>query len=260
VNVQEYIQSGAIEACIAGLATSEELAELAVMKAQHAEVREAATAFELALEQQALAGAVAPPAFVKERVMAAVMPAAAPVIPIQPATARVKPLWRSYAAAAGVAILLGSIAFNMMLLSRVKDLQKEVVAMKEAPKPQPGTNNNYGTLAFMKNPAITPVSMYGVNAHRVCRCSLFWDKEERKAYLVVHHLTTPGPDREYQLWALINGKMVNVGHFDIGDRSQPITIENIPEDATGFCVTQEKKGTKTPEPDLDQMYLNGKIT
>jgi hypothetical protein len=258
LNVQEYIQSGAIEACLMGLATREEQAELVLLKAQYPEVKAAAEAFETALEEQALSGAVTPPAFVKERIMEAVRPATsapAPIVSMPPySQPKPKPKF-SYAAAAAVAILLGSLVMNFMLMGRVKGLQKEVVALKDT-KP---VDKGIDIANVMRNPGITPVAMYGVGTHQICRCSLFWDRKEKKAYLVVHHLVSPAPGKEYHLWADVNGKLQDVGSFDIGDRSQPILIPGMPQNANGFKVTLETKDGPKNQPDMDQLYLDGKI-
>lgn len=258
---QEYIQSGAIEACVLGVATPEELAELDLMKAQYPAVMQAVQAFEQQLELQAMAAAVPPPPGVKNAVMQQIQGTAvqAPVVNLQPASgaAPVKPLWWRYAAAACVAIMLGSIAFNFMLAKKVKNLQQEVLLAKNEIKNQPNDNN--AQFAFMRNPEITPVAMYGVNLHKVCKCTLFWDQKEKKAYLVVHHLVQPGQGKEYQLWAMINGKPVSAGMLGNFDLSKPIPLDNIPDGAAGFAVTLEKAGG-SPTPTLEEMYLNGKIS
>lgn len=62
----------------------------------------------------------------------------------------------------------------------------------------------------MNNPSITPVAMYGVGYHAICRCTMFWDKKTGKIYLMIHHLQNP-PQKDYQLWATVNGKPVSIG-------------------------------------------------
>jgi Anti-sigma-K factor rskA len=257
VNENEYIQSGAIEACVMGLATAEEMAELELMKIRYPAVKVAADLFEQQLELQALSNAVPPPARVREAVMRETTAAA--VIPMQPAVtaAPVRPIWMRYAAAASVALLLGSVTFNLMLARKIKDLKTEVDIAKNTKLP--AVNDNNAQFAFMSNPEITPVIMNGVNLHAVCRCTLFWDQDNKKAYLVVHHLVKPPAGKDYQLWAMIDGKPVSAGIINASDFSKPIPLDNIPNGAGGFAVTLEDKGGK-PTPTLEEMYLNGKIS
>jgi hypothetical protein len=72
VNVKEYISSGVIESYVLGLATGAEREEFEQMCKQYPEIAEARTAFELALEEQLLQDAPAPPAFLKDKIQQAI--------------------------------------------------------------------------------------------------------------------------------------------------------------------------------------------
>jgi anti-sigma-K factor RskA len=258
VTEQEYIESGAIEAFVLGIATPDEVRELEQMKQLYPAVAQAIARFEEELEQKSLQQAVPPPASVKPAIWNAIgledpinSGRSTPVVQMQ-STAR-KSLWKQYAAAASVAIALGSLAMNFILMNRVKQAQTEVVALKEkANTPQ----KNY---PFFSKSDITPVAMYGVGTHAICRCSLYWDKKEKKAYLMIHHLADQSEEKDYQAWALVDGKPVSIGVFRMGDKSIPIQLENIPEGASVFAVTLEKKGG-SPTPTLEEMYLKGQIS
>lgn len=259
MTAQEYIQSGAIENYVLGMASEAEARELEQMRSEHPEVHDAILQFEAELEQQCLDAAIAPPEDIKKRIFAATT-AITSVAP-QQETARVvpmqsqrKPVWMQYAAAAGVAILLGSVAMNIMLMGRVKNMGSELAVLKEdLKKPR---DNKY---AFISNPEITPVAMYGMGTHNICRSSLYWDKKTKKAYLLIHHLIDQPEDKDYQLWALVNGQPVSAGVFRRVEASEPLEMINIPDGASIFAVTLEKKGG-SPKPTLEQMYLKGEIT
>jgi anti-sigma-K factor RskA len=252
VTVQEYIQSGAIENYIFGMADDTEARELEQMRAQHPEVNEAFIQFEQSLEEQALQSAIPPPDSVKANIMQTIgVGGNAPAKVISLPSAR-KPQWMQYAAAAGIAIMLGSVAMNVMLMGRVKNMNTEITSLKD------NTNPAESQYAFIKDPTITPVAMYGVAPHNVCRCSLYWDQQGKKAYMLVHHLANKPEDKDYQLWALVNGKPVSVGIFNPGDKSKPLVLDNVPDNASGFAVTLEKKGGNAT-PTLEQMYLKGQI-
>jgi anti-sigma-K factor RskA len=260
VNEQEYIQSGAIEACVLGVATEQEQRELEQWKAQSPVVARAVAAFEEQLEQQALSAAIAPPVSVKQAVWNETVNNTgynnegnqAPVVAMN-ATPR-KSVWKQYAVAASVAIALSSVATNFILMGRMKQMNQEVAVLKkEASEPKV-------QYAFMENPEITPVAMYGVGSHTLCRCSLYWDKKTKKAYIMIHHLAGQPEEKDYQLWALVDGQPHSVGTFKPGpDKSQPIALPNVPEGATIFAVTLEKKGG-VEKPTLEQMYLKGQIS
>ena len=78
--------------------------------------------------------------------------------------------------------------------------------------------------------------------------------------LNVDNLPMPPSDKQYQLWALKDGKPIDAGVFDMkpgtdGDmHMMPVTIA----EADAFAVTLEKKGG-SPTPTLTQLYVMGKI-
>ena len=253
MTAQEYIQSGAIENYILGMANEAEARELEQMRSSYTEVDEAFLQFEAALEAQCLASAIAPPDAVKAKVMAAIATGKESETKVVALPARRKPQWMQYAAAAGVAIMLGSVMMNIMLMGRVKNMNNQIAELKTPPPPVTDQ------FAFLRNPEITPVAMYGTGTHNVCKCSLYWDKKTKKAFMLIHHLMDQPEDKDYQLWALVNGQPVSAGVFRVGDKSKPLEMINIPEGASIFAVTLEKKGGSAT-PTMEEMYLKGQIS
>jgi hypothetical protein len=264
LNEQAYISSGTIESCILGIASKEEMDYYYEMRSTYTAVKEYADAFESSLEEQHLSNALYAPnkdlfAAIQSKIDQSPNPVA-PVIPIATNTnGSGKRLWREYGIAASFALLLGSTIFNIMLTQKVKGLQTKV---NELAKNTPAVNTPVATnaqYAFLKDPTITPIAMYGVGSHGICRCSIFLDKANNKGYFITHHLFNPGTENDYQLWAMVNGKLVSVGVVTLTDDKSPILIDHIPEGATRFCLTLEKKGGAT-SPTMEQMYLNGQIS
>lgn len=263
MTAQEYIQSGAIENYILGMADDAEARELEQMRAQYPEVNEAFVRFEAELEANCLAAAIAPPDESKNRIMAAIgisEASAAPAAKVVELPKR-KSQWMQYAAAACIAIMMGSVFMNIMLMGRVKRMNSEIGELKIAAnnKPADTLKNTDSQFAFFKDPNLKPVAMYGTPTHEVCNSSLYWDKKTGKAYIVIHHLFEQADDKDYQLWAIVDGKPVSIGVFRPGDKMKPLIMNNVPDKASMFAVTLEKKGG-SPTPTMDQMYLKGQMT
>ena len=110
----------------------------------------------------------------------------------------------------------------------------------------------------MKDPSITPVAMYGVGIHSICRCTMFWDKKTGKMYVMIHHLVESSAAKDYQLWAMVDGKPVSVGIINDEIRGRFIELQNVPFSANEFIVTLEQAGGSTT-PTESQTYLAGKI-
>ena len=70
MDIKAYIESGIIESYVLGMADDQERAELEQYSRQYPEIRAAIDAFELSLEQNAMANAIQPAAHVKANILA----------------------------------------------------------------------------------------------------------------------------------------------------------------------------------------------
>jgi anti-sigma-K factor RskA len=250
VDIQEYISSGIVESYVLGLASPEERSEFEQLCKQHPELLAARTAFELALEKQAMDNAIAPPAGLKNKILAELDSPAAKVIPMQ--SAPVKNLnWLKYASAACVALLAGSIYLNVSLSNKNKNLQSNY-------------NNTVAELSDIKkdiqvlqsNPNVKMAAMGGLEASPASFATVYWDTASHDVWLLANNLPIPASDKQYQLWAIFDGKPVDLGVFDIKKEKLLIRAKNA-QGAEAFAITLEKKGGN-PTPAGD-MYVMGKL-
>jgi anti-sigma-K factor RskA len=87
---------------------------------------------------------------------------------------------------------------------------------------------------------------------------MFWDKKTGKIYIMIHHLPLTSSEKDYQLWAMVDGKPVSVGIINEEIRGRFIEMENVPSNAIAFTVTLEKAGG-SQQPTVEETYLSGKI-
>ncbi|MGC4099858.1 anti-sigma factor domain-containing protein [Ferruginibacter sp.] len=259
MDIKEYISSGIIEMYVMDICSGEERTELERMCTQYPEVKNALHEFERNFETIMLQHPTEPGNTTDEKILASLrsLQPAAPVITMQ--SVQQVPVrkmnWLRPVAAAAVLLLLVSGYYNFNMYQKMHSqelaLAQKDTAIKTASLPE----NDY---AVLKNPAITPVAMYGVAPYTLCRCTMYWDKKTGKAYIMIHHLI-PSPDnKKYQLWAMVNDKPVNVGMVHDEIRDHFIELENVPGDATAFSVTLEDIGNnKTPT--TSNMFLYGRI-
>jgi len=252
MDINSYISSGIIEMYVMGLCAPEEKAELEQLRTQYPQLNEAIQRFELELENNALQQASSTGAALDNRVMQSLQSLHTPVVPLRVADTKVKSFnWLRPVAAAAILLLGISGIFNYTLYKKNQELASQTNTSLPSTLPE----NDY---KILKDPAITPVAMYGVAPHNICRCTMFWDKKTGKAYIMIHHLVPSTSEKKYQLWATVDGKTVNVGmvHDEIRDRF--IEITNVPAGATGFIVTLEN-AAGSPTPTVEQTYLSGRI-
>jgi anti-sigma-K factor RskA len=253
MDIKAYIESGIVEQYVFGLCTDAEKAEVEQLRSQYPELQAAILQFENELEERMMKEIQLPSAATDEKILTALNEIQSSD-QIQVRSPKKINMFRWKTAAAAAIILLMFSAFFLYNLGRkIRTLESELKANK---------NNTAETLSaedyqIMKRPDITPVAMYGVGTHSICRCTMFWDKRTGKLYIMIHHLPQSSSSRDYQLWAMVDGKPVSIGIIKDEIRGRFIEMQNVPAGAISFSVTLENAGgTDTPGPDV---YLEGRI-
>ena len=279
MNVQEYISSGAIEACVMRLADEQDWLELEQMSALYPEVKAYKEEFEKQQEQMHLAVALIPPTALKQRIFDGLpfeknnTPAETPVIAmpekgsnskpqVVPMVPTPKPMkWLQRAIAACVILLMGSIILNFYFYSQSVSYRKEYTTLLVQQNSIMARNKAMeASFNTLKNPDLKPVVMDGSAAKKPgVMATIYWDKNTKDVYLMVNSLPKAAPEKQYQLWAIVNGKPVDAGMVQESDTSGNMLLKmhNMPE-AEAFAITLEKKGG-SPTPTMDAMYVFGKV-
>lgn len=228
-----------------GLASAEERIEFENMCLRHPEVLQARTNFELVLEKQAMDGADAPPSALKQAIFNELKTEGKVVTMQEPVPVR-NLNWLKYAAAACVILLAGSIYWNIALTNKNNQLQRDYE----------GTVAKLGDMEkdlkmITQNPAIKMAAMKGLTDVPGAFATVYWDTTSKDAYLLINNLPVPASDKQYQLWALMDGQPIDLGvidneHFIKQDRLL-LKAKNT-QNAQAFAITLEKKGgSPTPE-------------
>ena len=131
------------------------------------------------------------------------------------------------------------VSNNQVLQTRMLEYEKAIDWMKDP------------DMAIVKMPAI-PSSPDPTSATTV-----YWDTVSKDVFLAINKLPAPAADQQYQLWALVDGKPVDAGVFDIKDGPGMFKMKNIPR-AQAFAITLEKKGG-SPTPTMEKLYVMGKV-
>ncbi len=109
-------------------------------------------------------------------------------------------------------------------------------------------------LAFYQNPDYLKINLTNVDGKPDALVQLFWSKSTHYVYTSDISLPKPPEGKQYQLWAIVDGKPVSAGM---------LTAKNTPEQmsafvkADAFAITLEKAGG-SETPTLSEMYVMGK--
>jgi anti-sigma-K factor RskA len=281
VNVQEYISSGIIQSYVMGLADEAERIEFERMCALHPEVRAAREEFEIAVEQFALGNQVPVPQNLKSKIFAAIDIESNQTVPRDSKTLKSHisspkqqstkiiaiPKFQRFLSAAAVILLLISTALNFYFFNQSKYYNNQYRGLL-AQQTEIVSNNQVlqtrmleyeKAIDWMKDPAMAVVKMPATEAcpDPASATTVYWNTISKDVFLAINKLPTPAEDQQYQLWALVDGKPVDAGVFDIKDGPGMVKMKNIPR-AQAFAITLEKKGG-SPTPTMEKLYLMGKV-
>ena len=262
MDIKAYIESGVIESYVLGIADAQEAAELELLRIQHPEIRMAVEAFEASLENAALASAITPPAHVKEQLFTRLSDEFATeqgkLVSMPGTFSRLR-----YMAAASVILLVASAALNIYFYQQFRNtatayqalLLEKTTLLAENQNTQTRVLDMYQSMQMMSDPEVTKISMPGIKGKENNLATVFWDNKSKDVYLLANKLPEASADKQYQLWAIVDGKPVDAGV--IGACAGLCKMKNIPK-ASLFAITLERKGG-SPTPSLDQMYVAGKV-
>ncbi|WP_143307915.1 anti-sigma factor [Chitinophaga vietnamensis] len=176
--------------------------------------------------------------------------------------------WKLIAVVAAV-LLLGSLILNYVFFNRYKEFREykdKYQSLLVSQNSILSKSNLYKTrmeqlessIEVMEDPAVLKVKMPGTKPFPEAVATVFWNQSSQQVYLKVNNLPEPAADKQYQLWAIVDGKPVDMGVFEMGDTAKVLQKMKTTGKAQMFAVTLEKKGGAVA-PTMDQMYVAGKI-
>jgi anti-sigma-K factor RskA len=271
VDIKAYIQSGIIESYVLGMTSAGESAELEELRPAHPEIDDAINEFSAALEEKAFENAVTPPPAIKQGVMTAIkkehftenltsvrqIPQQTPVLPINTRTP-----WR-FVAAAAVILLVASTALNIFLYKQFRDKNEDYEALLSERQTLLANSEVYQTqlkewqvaASMIADSNMAMVKMRSTN-EKDNAATVFWNTKNKDVYVMVNKLPEPKSGKQYQLWAMVDGKPVDAGVLN-PLCSSVCKMKNIPK-ADAFAITLEKEGG-SPVPNLKAIYVIGNV-
>lgn len=263
MNVSEYISSGVLESYALDQLSDQERGEVESMLAKHPELMEELEKIELSIESLAFSSAVAPPSALKEQILRAAEKDDTPVILMNQSQSG---SLIKYAVAASITVALVSsfLAFNYWNKWKLSEIQlSELVAQNQ----QFADNYNQvnqqldgiqNAVAIMNNSAFSRVIMNATENAPGSLATIYWNKKTEDVYLNIQQLKALSQDQQYQLWAIIDGKPVDAGVFNVDGNGFLVQMRNVSDGAAAFAVTIEPKGG-SESPSLETMQVLGNV-
>jgi anti-sigma-K factor RskA len=260
VNQKEYIESGILEAYALNDISAEEKLEVEANLKRYPELRAELDKIERSMELLMANAAQAPNPAVRELVLAsATSTSQRDVIPLQPSV----PLtyWK-YATAASVLIAVVSSVLAIVFWGNWKrtetDLHERIALSQQMAHDYNIVNQRLdkieGDMKVYDHPSYRKVVLKGMEVAPDAMATVYWNPSSTEVYISLQNLKALTNDLQYQLWAIVDGKPVDMGMFD-GDVSGLIKMKNTGR-AAAFAVTVEPRGGK-PTPTIESMMVMG---
>jgi anti-sigma-K factor RskA len=276
VNIHEYISSGIVESYVLGLADREEAAEFEHMCASYNEVKIAREAFEILVEEYSIRHSVRPGAIIKSKIFSEIEIESentkssiadkkkyfADKLKEAPENKNdfTKITWQRYLKGVTVILLLGSIALNFYFFNQYSDFSSRYNNLLYRHSQITNNNNSLvsrldhyqNIITMLNDPEMTVIKLTGKKVLQGSPeprsvVTLYWDTRSKNIFISINNLPRLTEGKQYQLWAIVNGKPVDAGVFEIPDAEAIIKLKNIPQ-AQAFAVTLENKGgSSTPQ-------------
>ena len=259
---QEIISSGLLEMYVIGVASPEESAQIEQLRISDADINEEILNIEKSMEAYAFANAVRPSSSVKTELFSSLnftnqtitnteSSAPAKVVSMSPL--------RNIAAAAAVLLLIGSSVLNFFYYNKYKDVNNKYAESQQ----QIASLNQHLTevdkdLSIVQSKYSEPVSLKGLEAAPDAAATIFWMKNTGEVYVDPTHMPLAPAGKQYQLWAIVDGKPVDAGMITSKD-GKKYSIQKMKSfgKAQAFAITLETEGgNPTPK---GTMFVMGEI-
>ncbi|MNL06045.1 Anti-sigma-K factor rskA [compost metagenome] len=280
-----YIESGILELYVLGQLTVEEQHEVEAMAARYPEVKQEIEAIEIAMEQYAMNHAVAPSENLKDKLFdqlnsaapeqenittATAPPVQASVVPLQNNSYESKIRTLRIALVACAVLLLISIIALFSAHNDLGNAKNEIMALNRDKEKFATTvsdlkesNTDLQKIADMpEDPDWKIVKLAGTAMDPKAKMVVYWHTSGRHVMVDNSKMGLPANDEahQYQLWAMVNGKPVDLGVFDVKADSTHILLQMKEiASAQAFAVTLEKRGG-SPAPTMNKMVVMGGVS
>ncbi len=266
MNKERFLASGLIEQYVLGLTTPDEAQEVERYARAYPEVQAEIDALRGAIEQYAAQYAVPPSKELKEQILSEIEAEEQMEKRIRTDQARrtskgISHGWL-FAVAALALIAIGAALWSWW---RYQDLNQDyeylasqyATIVKQCDELQKQERVNQQVVALVNDDETRVVHLTGTDINPEAHVVVYWNEATQNAMLRMVEMPEPPPGKQYQIWADVEGVMINAGLLEeAGDRNlQPI---NVIADAESLNITIEPEGGSA-HPSVERLIANGKI-
>jgi len=284
VDINEYIASGILESVTLGLASPQEVQEVACLSKIYPEIQAEFVRIQKRCEEMMLESAVAPDSAIRASILKTISETPqdnpdsdqgpestkqeAKIVSMKPAPeiSGVSPMWKMMAAASLILTIgLGSlwIISNRevkRLDSSLASMEKKHLEDSQVLQAMVLEKDHLQTVQeVLTEKSMRTVMLKGTAMEPEAAVKVMWSSDMKKAVMHAEKITPPPANMQYQLWVIADGKPVSVGVFtydEVEQMTEPFDVNA--QNITAFAITLEKMGG-SPTPTMEKMVVMGPI-
>lgn len=263
----EIIESGILERYILGTTSSEENLFVQQKCKEFPELEQEIEAIEMALVNYAEISSPLKTVSkdkIKEKVFAEIN-STTKNISSETKVIQMNTMYYKFGIAASILLLITSMVYNFTMQNDLKRSQTELAQLQQN---ELQMNSNMKAqeelmlamndkLTILSDPATKSIELKGMNSLENKKAMVRYNPNTHQVYFDAHNLELADKEKQYQLWAIIDGKPVDMGMIDINGETIFQKMKDT-HNVQAFAVTIEKKGG-SPTPTMDTMCLLGNV-
>jgi len=276
VEALEYISSGILESYALGFCTEEEAALVERLLEEDSAFHEEFLSIQANLELIAFSDAITPPKSIKSDLWKTLefeneSTEEAPIIQLNSAPSSVEApktigtsrSWMSYAAS--VALILGSSSVAVYFYSENRSIHNQLASVENTNQTLKSkvddSKESLGKIteqmAIIADASTRKITLAGLPTSKDSKAVVFWNEQKQEVILTGLNLPKAPSDKQYQLWALVDGVPVDAGVFEDNNATALQEMKTIGK-SQAFAITLEPKGG-SPTPHLETLCVIGNV-
>jgi len=279
VDIREYIESGKLEAYLLGALQDEEALQVAADIAMYPELATECRSLEATMLQYHTANARTPNPALQDRVWNTIANTAdssaisfdedapAPNPKQIPLTGANK-LQLNWKIAAGLILLAGSIAMNLLLMQQRSSSEAKITALATKMDSMQAQQLQLASIVgeyrkateMMADTGVQTIVMHTILKGHPMAATLYISKTTGEAFVAMDALPEPPKGMQYQMWAIKDGKPMDMGMLASNMANTP-AVQRVAKmiDGQAFAISLEKEGG-SPTPTAENIYVLGKAS
>ncbi len=263
-----YIESGILESYALGICTEEEQNEVEKLCAQYPEIKTELEQVQQAINEYSTLYSKTPQPIIKQNIFDEIDQLEQknkPKTETKIIALNTNPY--KFTIAASLTLFALSLIGNIIIYNKYKSANDEVIALNQE-KNQLADNFKTNQvkleimnkdMAVLANPMVQKVMMKGVAKSPESMAMIYWNTQSKEVFIEIKKLPMPDAGRQYQLWAIVDGKPVDAGMITMTEGDSSLHKMKDFNTAQAFAITLEKEGGSA-SPTLAEMYVMGAVS